>query len=471
MIYLLILFPLLLSLITIAIGLRNGLLSPMSLFGIHMMLGVAFRAYFVEGSGVSLDTFLDVLTRTVSVDTDAIMFELMLAQTCVLLGYLGFPNWLSYRSATVVGNQFALVRGGYAVRVVALTIFLASWAIYLIFMMKEFGSIQAAFLSMQKRALLYDSDVAMTRKLVFVAAAAMAAYTYAVAHDIRYLRGLSVVIWAGLLAFHVGAMFMTGSRGATLTHLMLFAFVFWVGSGRRTFRLGPSAIGLASVLAPVVGSIVLIGMASRIAGQDHIPFTQALGVALERGPQILSATFPIFDLYAAARYFADANGHDFGMQYLNYITRFIPRDLWGDKPMTLGIQMRLFYYNDTLSGVPPTVFGEYYIAFGILGIVAGSIMFGFILSVLTSMQRMLYARPEYGAVYLFLLISITFGVVKSGFENSLFNFLYFAVSLLAVRLLCAKLGGLIGGRKRTRQEPAISHTDMSLGKPSDVPYR
>lgn len=417
------------------LGLRDGIFSPLVLLSAHLVLGVFVRVAFIEEGGISTPSFFKVLTTKSEFAADWIVLELTVGLCAVLAGYiLARKKQLS----NPPGPPMLQPHLGAGIVVAAVC-----WLAFLIGMAAQYGSLLQAFSFLQKRALLFGTETILLRALPNVALPGLAAALY-------LSRAEGRKFWAaGLVAAaicHTALLFLTGARGASVTHAVVLT-VAWLAAkpGRMPrLRLGLRGAGMALIGAPLVIGVVLLGMTFRLVAQRNLSLSSAWASVSQSAPEVLSGTFNAIDLYAAARNFAQVHGLDFGAQYLGYVLRFVPRAVWPDKPLTLGLQMREFYYGDRLSGVPPTVFGEFYIAGSVFGLILGCVLFGVLLALLKRMYDRSHTNPYLASTYAFLLIQLTFGVVKSGFENSLFTILYYALGAAAV----AAVGGMFTSPSR-----------------------
>ena len=74
----------------------------------------------------------------------------------------------------------------------------------------------------------------------------------------------------------------------------------------------------------------------------------------------------------------------YGSTLTRIITQFIPRFLWANKPLDLGIEIAQLIYPGTKSGIPPGFFGEMYMNFGNLGFILGTLFIGLCLNWVSS---------------------------------------------------------------------------------------
>lgn len=120
----------------------------------------------------------------------------------------------------------------------------------------------------------------------------------------------------------------------------------------------------------------------------------------------------------------------------------IPRFIWPDKPTTLGIFIKraIIDSDATGGGVPPTWIGELYINFGVLGIVCGNFLFGFISARIYNIYRRHFhsKRIFFRLLYSFYSIYFVFYLTKTEFRTALYRFLVIVFVLWIVDFVIRK---------------------------------
>jgi oligosaccharide repeat unit polymerase len=94
----------------------------------------------------------------------------------------------------------------------------------------------------------------------------------------------------------------------------------------------------------------------------------------------------------------------YGETLLRLITQLIPRAIWNDKPLDLGIEIGQLFLPGTLSGTPPGFFGEMYMNFHVFGVVFGAFILALILGKLYKIW-ILENNTRKGELYYAVLIS------------------------------------------------------------------
>jgi len=148
-----------------------------------------------------------------------------------------------------------------------------------------------------------------------------------------------------------------------------------------------------------------------------------------------------------AKKYVDSKGYDYGWQYVTYFVRPIPRSVWPNKPLPLALKMRQEFWGDTAGGIPPTVFGEFFIAFGYFGLFLGSIILGVVLGLLGRLFNASLADPAQSVFYTLITITVVFSVVRSGLEISFVKLLIYMFIVIGLSfLLRLRIG--VGTKKR-----------------------
>ena len=136
----------------------------------------------------------------------------------------------------------------------------------------------------------------------------------------------------------------------------------------------------------------------------------------------------------------------FGKSYLEWGLRFVPRELWPDKPRGVDVQANLAFYGADW-GLPPGPVGEAYWNFHIPGVLGVFFLIGVFKRWLGAL---LVRYPNAPAVMGLYMISLVY------FDGSQNGFRIWVYSVIPAFVLL-KLGGLIGGRRLRHSftEPSI----------------
>ncbi|MEZ4918236.1 MAG: hypothetical protein R2792_03935 [Saprospiraceae bacterium] len=201
--------------------------------------------------------------------------------------------------------------------------------------------------------------------------------------------------------------FPTGnSRFYALSVLFLFYLVFQYKPERTGYRLLPYfAIGLLTVFW---------------LNQFREKNFDQVSLRTVQSEQIFSGNFDAFELMTIGVSYVEDNGTSMGKNILGAILFFVPRSVWPTKPIGTGAYLvqnytrrkGLFIYNANLSF---PLAGEFYFAFGNLGIILGSLFVGFYSSLFDKFFRLNFNNKSLE----FNLLLLGFGGL---FSISLFNY-------------------------------------------------
>jgi hypothetical protein len=154
----------------------------------------------------------------------------------------------------------------------------------------------------------------------------------------------------------------------------------------------------------------------------------------------------------------ESHRYFYGSLYYPLLTLPIPRQLWGDKPAVNAYQYELSNPSRpmALSGMVPTLHGESYANFGLLGVVIVSFVVAYWLGdcYFAAMQS------SYFSVYRFTYIVVACNLVQV-FRDGLISLVMFAVVNMMPLVAIAILSYVSFRRKKARQ----------LLRPSFVPIR
>jgi oligosaccharide repeat unit polymerase len=160
----------------------------------------------------------------------------------------------------------------------------------------------------------------------------------------------------------------------------------------RGLRMAAWAALTGCILVPV---IALWG-AARLTGLENMP--EIASNLMSRDSQYMYAQvmdeFSTMDSFAAilhggTRVFP----YRYGATYLDAVSFVIPRFMWPEKPKAFSVAVGDYALGPLNDGndIPPGVVGEFYINFGVLGVIAGSLLMGFVM-------RRFYQRCMQGSI-------------------------------------------------------------------------
>ncbi|MBY6140973.1 oligosaccharide repeat unit polymerase [Leisingera daeponensis] len=418
----------------------------LALFLTLMLLGVVFRFGYID-AGLITEGYFFREVRGKPADL-LWSYQWLLIFTLAAFAAYGASGNGGRRAAQKLSNACKLpVRSDLAgVSVLAAAAMLAA---AIMFIASLFGGLGNAIQFLSRRA------GAGTAGLGFITLSLQFSFVFIglAIHSARINRRFflaSAAMAMGLLQIWI--IFATGSRGTAAINALGFSlFWFWTPQrpsqdGSARFGMRPrTALMLAAAGTVAVFLLVVVGGAIRDVAQgksQSLDLAESFdGAALE-----FAAALPIVDLMSAVKTYVDYQGHDYGMQFINYLGRFIPRSIWTEKPDVFGVAMRVFFSGDRLSGVPPTMAGEWYIAFGGTGILLGGILLGFILRVCDKLW--LLARTQSHAVIpaVFLTGTVPVRMVREGMEIGVFFLIYITAAFILFRFI---------SRLKAKRQPAL----------------
>lgn len=415
------------SILMILIGSKRGLLSPLLLLGSSILFGFYLRYAVIINTNPDVNSFSFVLSNATTTDYTILGIEILIAQLFIFIGYFTYsPSRKKWGAEKLFYISPARISA-----VVALGLFSLVWGFYFFQLLRAYGSIAAAYEVLQRKGASESSEILIAGSLLFVAAAALAMLAVWARHHSGPNRIRSAIVLMLALA-HISLVFLTRSRQETIIHavsILVPLFATKVPYSRINFK--SAMIGILGAAGAV--SVLAVGAAMRTSARGATTFEQAFAEFILDLPVQISDTFNFLDLYGAARFFSDVTGIKYGVNYLDFVFRFIPRDIWPEKPIILGTQIREFLYGDRISGVPPTVFGEFYIAFGAPGLAGGCLFFGALARWLTKLQDSSAEYPILKVIFVYTVLTLEIGTVKTGFEIGLFGLMYFYTGLIIVK--------------------------------------
>lgn len=410
------------------LGALSGLLSPLALFSYSIILGVYVRFIFVS-SAAYFEGFSSILVSSGGKLESLALADILVFLVFVVIGYSAARGLkakaLSARFASSVD-----IPKDHVSFIACWILFAGGWIIFLSVLSFEFGSIAQGVELLQRRVQLNSSALIIASIFLTVGLAGLCSMVGKIREKSR-LTWLFLVL-CGLL--HLIFLFMTGGRQLTIVHAITFLVAaFW--SPKSRVRLSLRSLFFALVSIPIIIGVMILGLSMRISAQSGQELSESILQISPRIPHLISQTFNTFDLYLGARHYTEVVGYSYGSNFVDILSRFIPRSIWPEKPYTLNLLLRQFYYGDLASGVPPTLIGEFYIALGPIGIAVGGIFYGWLLRCLAYFKVLSLSSPAISATYIYLTLTLTVGTLKTGLEIGVFLCIYFILGMLLVKFL------------------------------------
>lgn len=352
---------------------------------------------------------------------------IVIVSLALIVSKLLFPFW--ERRTGGIAEFFAMPHEQLNFAASSMAAF-GSCAAFIAFLAISQGGIQPAFEMLQKRSLIFGSEVFFIRVLLVFFSLSVAMMVYKVSCLAESATWDQIALCLVAVVLNLLILFLTGGRGALLIQLLTLMYL-------RARGLGQEGLGFknAALLAVFIPLVIVLGMAVRRSAVRGNEIAEAIPSSAADASDMLSGAFPILDLYLAARHYADSAGHDYGLQFLHYFVRFVPRSMWAEKPLLLGLQIRNFYSNTTISGAPPTVFGEFYYSWGWAGVIGCGVFLGLALVSLNKLYLQAKSDTKYAPLYIVMVTQIVFSALRAGLEIVVFTMLYSLAALIMIKWL------------------------------------
>lgn len=228
---------------------------------------------------------------------------------------------------------------------------------------------------------------------------------------------------------------VNGRRSAVLRPILLF-LTCWMYSHKKVPIARISIIGMLVVLGVgVVGEY----RRSNWSSSNEVSFDAVRDLTIENAFQLsigeIQSRRSGGPMYPIVYKVPSRESFLYGVNYLDYAKRFIPRALWPDKPRGIGIDCARIFYGVGYA-IPPGPYGEAYWSGGALGVAVVFFLWGMILKSLAKFFLAFHESPIACLLYLMTLAMLT--PDETGFRSWLFLFapsvsLLFATGMVAIR--------------------------------------
>jgi oligosaccharide repeat unit polymerase len=417
-----------------ATGLKAGTFSPLSLISAYVFFGVVVRYYVVEYlNDIHEENYWNRIVLFIKPEISSGLAEIFICMLIAYITYFVLNNLVNSKSnkENKILKIFRTVSDELSQSKLVFIAVLATLC-YLLGISIFQGGLVNAFITLQKRSLTFGTELLYIRLFLVLSSIAISILYYKHIVKNKPSKAESILVYA-LIVVNLAILFLAGSRGKMLTQLLIITFIGTQFKNKVNLKFAKYlTVGVVGLL------IIVFGIVLRVKAQYSISTNEAILVVGENGIKTISDSIPLLDLYLGARYYADNNGYDGGLQFISYPLRLIPRDFWPDKPVIYGLKIREFYYGHTQSGAPPTIFGEFYISFASAGCLICGLFLGIILFGLNRLKKITDLQNEYGVIYIILIIQFIFSGIRAGLEMALFNLLYMLIWLLLALKLCKR---------------------------------
>jgi oligosaccharide repeat unit polymerase len=237
----------------------------------------------------------------------------------------------------------------------------------------------------------------------------------------------------GILLFFLSLPLLSviNGRSVVVTALWAFAIALLIESQRRLRLIATIPAAAAIVAASVVG------LAWRLSAQTGLPFGQLLRTGWKDVALTVSDAIPLFDHLRVGMEYVTQTGHDHGASLPTALTVIVPRSAWPGKPKYMPQILAERLLGNDMSGLPPGLVGEGWIAGGWIGVIGYALVFGFIVGLahrhIKAAERL---TPE-TAWLVFVSTSFVMGGLRTGAQGGLIMIII-ALLFLPIVLMAAK---------------------------------
>lgn len=359
-----------------------------------------FQAYF------STPTYSETFTRFLYMPVTQFAFVVLVFAFLVSYFVSSYFSCFSKSIAVVSFNKDNSSARNFAV----LALFFN--ALYLALSIGVYGGFSGVFESSFKRVQA-TSSASNIKSIFYWGGAVFSVLSYYLC-DKEHQKFLVKYLVFTAVFFSLFLSFMNGGRSVFL--LFIFALVY-----RRILLANKATIVLYSICFIIFSMVISYGMILlRYFMQGASKFSNtSQGESLS----IAMTGLRYLDHFVISIMYTESSGHDFGRLYFNALLSFIPRDLWDGKPQLVSASVRNYLYGDFTGGIPPGLFGEGYIAFGVIGVIFISVIYGILLGKLDSLVRvsMLTNCPFRFAFAGIMVPLVGFTLIRGGVDIGVFR--------------------------------------------------
>lgn len=220
------------------------------------------------------------------------------------------------------------------------------------------------------------------------------------------------------LALSLGQYLLTGGRGAAMTMVVIVLLAMIARLQRVPWRMLIVAVPLAVMAFGAMTHVRYAPLQQSSVEKQSPGADAAAGAAVEaviRPDELLETisdnTARIDELGGAAPLFADGivprTGLMWGQTYGAFLTFFVPRALWSDKPRSPGAMFAQEYHNAPVDGqgIPIGSVGEAYWNFHVPGVIVVHLLFGMLMVLV---YRTYKSNPDNALVIARYVLFLTF---------------------------------------------------------------
>jgi hypothetical protein len=190
---------------------------------------------------------------------------------------------------------------------------------------------------------------------------------------------ISWLLWIGGASFVASFAIYSSSRtnllGLVIVNLVLFHHLF------RKLKLRNLVLVFAAI---ILLSSAIVGIRNT---RSDVYSRLLENLRITNTIQNIVASRDLADITTVAhivRYVEETGDLRLGETFVNLVTRFVPRSLWPNKPLNVGVEVSDLFYDEALgrrndTGVPPSIIAEMFWNFHIVGVIFGMLLFGAII--------------------------------------------------------------------------------------------
>lgn len=394
---------------------KQGVFSPVFLISGHLYLGCVLRYFYLlldEGQK---------LHYSINVEGNS-FWEMQ-----IFFWLYIFSLFFLFKETESQGVGFFKVKSFGIDRyrkVLAVSVFFVSF--YLLYMVGSFGSLyQFVSLSINRVSenvqglayvgVMFDFSVAGSLFLFY--------YFRRLSYRQKIISGMFVLALFILLG-------LLGGRGNFIQYIISIFIIADCVRGRVTkFDSKVLMIALVFIIMSTAG------LALRKASQQDISFSYAASDVSDSFMNSIMSPWSLFDHYELAKEYQKTYGFDYGLFYLEQLTRPIPRALWPEKPQVLGKKIRDEFWGDDSGGVPAGYIGESYISFGVIGISIAAIVLAFLSRFLQNYYRLALKKPEYCVFVAMVAPYVSFNLIRTGLDTAFTRVTIYVFAFMLFKLV------------------------------------
>lgn len=247
----------------------------------------------------------------------------------------------------------------------------------------------------------------LTLGITLLRASILIAWAYSITH--KFPRS---VIWGQVVLYSIINVTLGGRNQVVGLWLMLFVVHLLLTKETLSFGGGMSRLRKISTGALVVGVSLVLLVVIRGFRTTYDASTLGLGATIVEsvGSSLVAFITPLITEFDQMEVFATIVAITpiqipfwNGQSYLDIFTLPVPRSLWPEKPIPVRLTLGNLIRGQNV-GIPMTMIGEFYINFGIFGIVSGMSLFGVMCKTL---DRWAYTFRDNPSVIIFFVFVLT----------------------------------------------------------------